>query len=140
MQSMDEPGTLRHVAVIEFADAPIAWFYERLGFDSCVATEVPEESYLRALTGDQLSSASIKKFSNGRGGLIEVISVPDRLSASLVWNHIAISVSDCSGSVRELTEGGASLVGGPICSPSGPYKVAYIRDPSGNLVELVERL
>ena len=53
---------------------------------------------------------------------------------------MALSVEDCPSLVEELVREGASVTGGPIRSPSGPYVVAYVRDPSGNLVELVQRV
>lgn len=138
---MDKPGTLRHAAVIEYSDAPIAWFYRKLGFSTCVATEEPEHEYIKELSGGAWSQVSINKFANGRGSIMEIISLPyPRRHSTMAWNHVAISVEDCHSLVRELVKEGATVTGGPIRSPSGPYVVAYVRDPSGNLVELVQRV
>lgn len=138
---MDSQGFLRHAAVIEYSNAPIAWFYTRLGFSQCVATEEPETEYIRELSGGEWSDVSIMKFTNSYGSVIEIISLPSPRTDSIVsWSHVAISVEDCQSLVNELVAAGAALVGGPIRSPSGPYVVAYVRDPSGNLVEIVQRV
>ena len=138
---MDEPGTLRHAAVIEYCDAHIAWFYRTLGFKACTATEQPDTGYIEQLSGGAWSQVSISKYSNSYGSVVEIISLPSRRPVFVeVWNHIAISVEDCQASVSELVDQGATVTGGPIRSPSGPFIVAYVRDPSGNLVELVQRL
>ena len=138
---MDDPGTLRHAAVIEYCDAPIAWFYRSLGFDTCTALETPEVGYIEELSGGVWSQVAISKLANSYGSVIEIISLPSRrVLSTLAWNHVAISVEDCQSLVDELVDGGATVTGGPIRSPSGPYIVAYVRDPSWNLVELVQRL
>ena len=137
---MDDPGFLRHAAVIEFADAPIAWFYESLGFSSRSRVEIPNEDYIATLSGGAIKRASIRKYANAWGSLIEIISLPVMREGSVSWNHVAVSVGDCDRVVDQVVREGALLVGGPVRSTSGPYVVAYVRDPSGNLVELVQRL
>ena len=138
---MDEPGTFRHAAVIEYRDAPITWFYERIGFDVCKANETPDPEYIEALSGGEFRNVSIRKYSNRYGSMIEVISLPrSRVTSTASWNHVAVSVEDCESLVAELSDKGAIVVGGPVRSTSGPYLVAYVRDPSNNLVELVQRL
>lgn len=137
---MDSPGTFRHAAVIEYRDSPVSWFYSELGFDTLISSEIPDIEYMGALSGGALSSVSISKYENPQGSLIEVISVPFAAPSNcLPWNHVAISVGDCAAITESLVRGGGSLVGGPVQSTSGPYLVAYVRDPSGNLVELVQR-
>lgn len=119
----------------------MSWFYAELGFDKHVADEVPDVEYMTMLSGGGLAHVSISKYANEQGSLIEVISVPSALpSTPPPWNHVAVSVGDCAATVEALVAGGGSLVGGPVQSTSGPYLVAYVRDPSGNLVELVQRL
>lgn len=138
---MDEPGTMRHTAVIEYLNAPIIWFYAELGFDTLVAEEIPDSDYMTTLSGGELSNISIGKYANTQGSIVEVISIPsERPPNPPAWSHIAVSVHNCAAMVESLVTRGGSLVGGPVESTSGPYVVAYVRDPSGNLVELVQRL
>lgn len=138
---MDKPGTLRHAAVIEYLKAPVSWFYAELGFNKRVTDEVPDIGYMTALSGGSLGSVFISKYANEQGSIIEVISFPSAPPPTPPpWNHVAVSVRNCAEMVDSLVTGGGTLVGGPVQSPSGPYLVAYVRDPSGNLVELVQRL
>lgn len=138
---MDEPGSFRHAAVIEYDGAPVRWFYRRIGFDVCTAVELPDPNYMATLSGGGMRNVEIRKYANRQGSLVEVISLPQsRGEATSSWSHVAVTVEDCASIVLELTRNGASVVGGPLKSPSGPYLVAYVRDPSGNLVELVQRL
>lgn len=132
---------MRHTAVIELLEAPVAWFYAALGFDQCVAVEAPDSTYMAALSGGVLRDVAIKKYANAQGSVIEVITVPSSVPLSpSPWNHIAVSVGNCFETVDALVAGGGTLIGGPLPSPTGPYLVAYLRDPSDNLVELVQRL
>ena len=138
---MDELGSLRHAAVIQFRGAPVEDFYFSLGFITCTAREEPSPRYMAALTGGKVTCASIAKFANQFGSVIEIITIEaESVERVAIWNHIAITVFDCAAKIRELENVGGVRIGGPVQSPDGPYIVAYVRDASGNLVELVQPL
>lgn len=58
-----------------------------------------------------------------------------------VYDHVAIAVDDTDAEVQRLVEeGSATLRRGPLDSEGANARVAFIEDPEGNGVELVEEL
>ena len=54
--------------------------------------------------------------------------------------HIAFTVADVAESHRELCEQGCETLSSPVVSPDGKAKLFFLRDPEGNLLEIVEML
>ena len=52
--------------------------------------------------------------------------------------HFAITVDDIELTYRELRSAGVTFVSAPERDASGFAKVAFCRDPDGNLIELIE--
>jgi catechol 2,3-dioxygenase-like lactoylglutathione lyase family enzyme len=144
-RTVDSHNALRHHAVIGLSGRTLRSFYEYFGFTHLVAEEIPDTSYIQALTGGAWSSALIVKLKNDDGDVLEIIE-PAGLTAAAdtstvtSWAHIAIAVTNCDQATQRVVDMGGSQVGGPITNPDSPYRVAYVRDPAGNLIELVERL
>jgi len=136
---------LRHHAVVGLSGRTLRSFYEYFGFTHLVVEEIPDTSYIQALTGGAWSSALIVKLKNDDGDVLEIIeptgltAAKDTSTASS-WGHIAIAVINCDQAIQRVVEMGGIQVGGPVTNPDSPYRVAYVRDPAGNLMELVERL
>lgn len=60
-------------------------------------------------------------------------------SESGVYDHVAIAVDDTDAEVRRLCEeGSATLTRGPLDSEGANARVAFLEDPEGNGIELVE--
>ena len=142
-QARERP--FRHCAVTGSSLEVLIDFYGNLGFTDVVATEVPNHVYIEALSGGAWESARIAKLSNSEGMLLEVIEphfAENRREnkASLPWSHIALTVHCCNEVTAQIVKAGGMLVGGPIDNPDSLYRVAYVRDPYGNLLELVEPL
>ena len=136
---------LRHHAVIGQSAEALRMFYEYFGFTKLLVKELPDPNYIRALTGGSWSSALILKLKNANGDVLEIIepTPTSATSASVAvenWSHIAFTVAHCDNAVHELVLRGARLVGEAVSNPGAPYRVAYLRDPAGNLVEIVQSL
>jgi catechol 2,3-dioxygenase-like lactoylglutathione lyase family enzyme len=136
---------LRHHAVIGLSGKCLRDFYGHFGFTHLVVEEIPGTSYIQALTGGAWSSAVIVKLKNDDGVVLEIIEpkgliAAEEFSTVTSWAHIAITVTNCDQATQHVVEMGGSEVGGPITNPDSPYRVAYVRDPAGNLIELVEYL
>ena len=131
---------VRHVAVLEFPDRKVGDFYKILGFDEVVHREDPPREYIEALTGGNLADLKIRKVANRHNQILEILSLPYvNVLTSGPWNHFAVTVTDCNLIIEQLTLADGFVVGGPVASPDGPFLVAYVRDASGNLVEIVEQ-
>jgi len=56
-----------------------------------------------------------------------------------VYDHVAVAVDDADAEVERLcAEGSATLTRGPLDSEGANARVAFIEDPEGNGVELVQ--
>jgi hypothetical protein len=144
-RTADSHNALRHHAVIGLSGKVLRDFYGHFGFTDLVVEETPDFVYIQALTGGAWASAVIVKLMNEDGDILEIIEPQGLVAASdfsmvTSWAHIAIAVTNCESAVRHVIELGGSQVGGPVTNPDSPYAVAYVRDPAGNLIELVEPL
>lgn len=66
----------------------------------------------------------------------ETLSVLDSFGAR-GWKHVALSVTDLPAAVAVLEAKGATVFAGPDTAPPG-FAYAFLRDPDGNQVELVQ--
>ena len=144
-RTVDSQNALRHHAVIGLSGKVLSDFYGYFGFTHLVVEEIPDTSYIQALSGGAWLSAVIVKLKNDDGAVLEIIE-PKGLSPSkeffvaTSWTHIAVTVTNCDQATQRVIEMGGSQVGGPVTNPNSPHRVAYVRDPDGNLMELVECL
>ena len=86
---------------------------------------------------------------NGAGARIELFekqgSVPMRKSdpnegtAFHGWFQLAFSARNVAEQFERVVAGGAAVIKPPFTAPDGMTTVAFIADPDGNLIELIER-
>jgi lactoylglutathione lyase len=76
-----------------------------------------------------------------RVGNEEGIQVQRPLDAPLTrgLGHLALTVEDLDGTHRDLLAAGASERMPPSQSPEPGVRIAFVADPEGNLIELVDR-
>lgn len=131
------------VTVSDF-EAAVRWYHEHFGF--LLVTEMT----LEGESADQLAALYGRTgltvrfgFMRGRdGSILEVFQFdPPEPASPAVWNrpgytHVAISVSDVHGWVRRLTERGVEFVTEPQFTAGAHW--VFLRDPDGNLVELID--
>lgn len=55
------------------------------------------------------------------------------------WFQLAFRVADLKATFDEVVAGGATAVKLPFTAPDGRSQVAFIGDPDGNLIELIQR-
>ena len=148
---MSQPSTvsplnaLRHHAVTGPSAAILRDFYEYFGFTGLIVEESPDPEYIQALTGGVWSAARILKLKNSNGEVLEIIEPSASSSGHSFggagnWSHVAFTVISCDEAVSEVLGMGGHLVGGPVTNPEAPFRVAYVRDPADNLIEIVQPL
>lgn len=75
------------------------------------------------------------------GALIEIVpaegEAPETQIRTPGMRHIAISVDDFDSAYRQLQQQGVTLEGEPY--NSGENRLAFFRDPDGNLLHLIHR-
>ncbi|MCF7915100.1 MAG: VOC family protein [Spirochaetaceae bacterium] len=76
----------------------------------------------------------------GRGALIELVPTSENVAEEVRGHiHISLSVNDIAAATEVLSRKGAALER-PVFEAYDGSKVAFFRDPEGNLVQLVERI
>jgi catechol 2,3-dioxygenase-like lactoylglutathione lyase family enzyme len=78
------------------------------------------------------------------GVLIELVGQGDASvrTQRTGWHHLAWSVDDVDATFIRLIERGAAVHSSPEPFPpeTPEFRIAFLRDPDGNLLELVQRL
>jgi len=138
-------NTLRHHAITGPSAAVLQDFYAYFGFTHLIVEELPDSDYIKTLSGGAWSAARILKLRNAVGDVLEIIEPSDSSDEATFgrlgnWSHLAFTVNNCEEAVRDVLAMGGRLVGGPVINPEAPYKVAYVRDPQDNLLEIVQVL
>lgn len=135
---------IRHQAVLVGELDQAREFYGLLGLRETIYHGTPCPSFICQLSGGAWRGVSIVKLSSSDGSVLELLrpeySSDAGGSASPSWNHVAFTVDDCLAMVNRLAKEGGIQVGGPVTDPEAPFRVAYLRDPWGNLLEIVEQL
>jgi len=68
----------------------------------------------------------------------DAVNPPDAL-LDRGWGHICFRVEDVDAVFAHLVELGATVVGVPGDAPEPGVRFAYVADPEGNLIELLDR-
>lgn len=117
------------------------------------AIRVSDLDRIRAFYVDELGLTQTKEFESGDGATnvfvaggsdveLQFKHYPDKeieRSDNGVYDHVAIAVDDTDAEVERLCENGsATLTRGPLDSDGADARVAFIEDPEGNGIELVQ--
>jgi lactoylglutathione lyase len=86
------------------------------------------------------NNAEIAFLGDDSGGAIELTHWRDK--RSLVegdnFDHIAFAVRDLNAAVGELRQGGVTIAMEPFSLGGSSSKIAFIKDPDGNWLELIQ--
>jgi glyoxylase I family protein len=55
------------------------------------------------------------------------------------WFQLAFAVPDVSAAFSRVVDAGATVVKPPFLAPDGRCRVAFVGDPDGHLIELIQR-
>ena len=115
----------------------IDFYTQVLGMDLLRTTQRPEQQYDLAFVG----------YAGGNPGQAEIELTynygVDRYELGTAYGHVAIGVPDVAATCATLRDKAAAL-GGAITREPGPVKggstvIAFITDPDGYKIELIER-
>jgi catechol 2,3-dioxygenase-like lactoylglutathione lyase family enzyme len=128
-----------HVGLsIEDLDAMVPWYESALGLRPVHRFDLPEGArgammehpsgtYRVELLEHPESAAGIRDAEPG-------VALQTR-----GYGHFALLVEDLESTHEELTAAGARSVWGPRDAPEPGVRIAFLHDPEGNLIELLER-
>lgn len=106
----------------------IAFYRDRLGLKLTRRLEVKEYNSEIAFLGDT------------EGNEIELIHWREKkqLVEGDNFDHIALSVKELKATIERLRAQGTTIVKGPFRLKGGNQEMAFIKDPDGNSLELIE--
>ena len=125
-------------------EAAVAWYHRHFGFllvseDRLGPEETRELFPLYQVEGARVRMGFLRA---PRGAVIELFQFdPARGGEAPVWNapgftHVALDVSGLQVWVKSLSAAGVEFVTRP--QRTGSVEWAFLRDPDGNLVELID--
>jgi lactoylglutathione lyase len=118
-----------HVCLnVSDADRAAAWYAENLGF---------EESW-EFTSGDGETRNVYVADSNGFELQLSDTDGEDDFEAGTAWDHVAVGVEDVDAAFEEIDHHG--VVGAPSDQPEAGARTAFVEDPDGHVVELVQPL
>jgi catechol 2,3-dioxygenase-like lactoylglutathione lyase family enzyme len=131
-------ATAHHVALsVADLDAQQRWYAETLGMDVEQRFDLPEPPVrtvlLRTPRGFRIELIE-------RAGSARAATFADALDAARArgYGHWAIEVDDLDLAYTELTRAGAAPVSPPAPAVQPGARFAYVKDPEGNLLELIQ--
>jgi len=119
-------------------DTQEAWYRAALGLTSVdERLDLPEAGVRTAVLSDE---AGLRVEFTERAGSSPVRHAdPYAATATQTFTHLALQVPDLDAAFQRLTaEHGAPTVAKPGSGASEGMRYAYVHDPEGNLIELIE--
>jgi catechol 2,3-dioxygenase-like lactoylglutathione lyase family enzyme len=118
-------------------DAEQRWYQLNLGLDEVVErVQLAEHGVrtvvLRAPSGLRLELIELA------GSTPSSADNPLQAARTQTYGHLALEVDDLDAAFAELTAAGAQPVSHPAPGASPGTHFAYVRDPEGNLLELIQ--
>jgi len=109
-------------------DRSIAFYRDRLGLKLTRRFEVKENNAEIAFVEDPAENA------------IELTHWRDKthLAEGDNFDHIALGVKDLKATVEQLRQQGTTIAMEPFTLKGGTHQIAFIKDPDGNWLELIE--
>lgn len=120
-------------------DRSHAFYRDLLGFNTV------EDRFTvpgRGLSGVVLTNdagARIELFLKTGSAPIRHVSDPVETALGQGWFQLAFTCPDTRSEYDRLIAAGAASIKAPFTAPDGRATVAFLADPDGNLIELVER-
>jgi catechol 2,3-dioxygenase-like lactoylglutathione lyase family enzyme len=119
-------------------DAQAAWYEHALGLRRTHPFSVPpiEMTGIFLIDGKGIAIELVHRPDNHAG-----MDAPNPAVAALTrgYGHICLRVDDVDEFYARLTEAGAESAMAPQDSPEPGVRFAWVRDPEGNLIEIIDR-
>jgi glyoxylase I family protein len=120
-------------------DAQEAWYRSALGLTQTDEhLELPDAGVRTAILSDGAGGLRIE-FTERTGSTPVAHPDPYTATATQTFTHLALEVPDLDAAFHRLTtESAAPVVSEPAPGATEGTRYAYVHDPEGNLIELIE--
>jgi catechol 2,3-dioxygenase-like lactoylglutathione lyase family enzyme len=114
------------------------WYAEALGFTEVIEQfELPEPP-VRTAVLQAAGGVRVELIERAGSARREVFGDPLDTVLGQGYGHWALEVDDLDGAFSQLTGRGAEAVWPPADAVAPGARFAYIKDPEGNLIELIQ--
>ena len=114
------------------------WYAEALGFTEVIEQfELPEPPVRTAVLGSA-SGVRVELIQRAGSARAEVFGDPLDTLRGQGYGHWALAVDDLDAAFAGLTGSGAEAVWPPADAVQPGARFAYVKDPEGNLIELIQ--
>jgi catechol 2,3-dioxygenase-like lactoylglutathione lyase family enzyme len=128
-----------HVSIsVSDLNAQVAWYRHALGFAEVVEQYELPEPPVRTAVLQAASGIRIEMIERGGSGRTGEYSDPLDITRSQGYGHWAVDVDDLDVAFAWLLDAGASEVWPPADAVAPGARFAYVKDPEGNLIELIQ--
>lgn len=126
---------LEHVSVrTSNMERSVKFYTELLGMEFVRSKEIPKRN------------AEIAFLKSDNGNLLEISWYKDQEDFEVpeyektVFDHIAFAIDDMDSTIEECRQRGVTITDEPFYLEPGGSRLAFIEDPDGTLIELLERI
>lgn len=120
-------GILHTCLNVADADRAVEWYTENLAFEESWGFESPDGETVNRYVADE----------NGVELQLSETSGETPREAGELWDHLAVSVDDVDAAFAEIDHHG--VVKEPGDQPEAGARTAFVEDPDGHVVELIEQ-
>lgn len=121
-------------------DAQTGWYQRAFGFETTRPFEISSLD-LRGvflLGPDGIAIELLER--EGSIVLHECATTPPDALLSRGWAHLCLRVDDVDAAFAQVVDAGAGILSSPGDSPEPGVRFAFVTDPEGNVIELLDRL
>jgi catechol 2,3-dioxygenase-like lactoylglutathione lyase family enzyme len=128
-----------HVSIsVADLDAQVAWYQRALGFAEVVEQYELPEPPVRTAVLQAAPGIRVELIERGGSERAGEYSDPLDMTRSQGYGHWAVDVDDLDTAFRWLLDAGATEVWPPADAVAPGARFAYVKDPEGNLIELIQ--
>lgn len=129
---MSEFNYLHTMIRVRDLDESVKFYTENLGMKELRRNDVPDGKYTLAFVGyGGEKDHTVLELTYNYG--------VDRYEQGSAFGHLAIGVPDIKATVEKLREAGAKVTREPGPVKFGTTVIAFVEDPNGYKIELIER-
>jgi catechol 2,3-dioxygenase-like lactoylglutathione lyase family enzyme len=139
MSTMPFKVRFHHVSVsVADLDAQQSWYRRVLGFTEVIEQFSLPEPPVRTVVLRSASGLRVELIE--RAGSARAAAYGDPLDTlrGQGYGHWAVEVADLDGAFAAITDGGGEAVWPPAAAVEPGARFAYVKDPEGNLIELIQ--
>jgi catechol 2,3-dioxygenase-like lactoylglutathione lyase family enzyme len=119
-------------------DAQRAWYQQVLGLANVVEEFQLDEPAVRTVVLQSDSGVRLELIERAGADRPRAFTDPLNAAATLGFGHWALSVRDLDAAFAAITTSGGTAVWPPAPAVQPDTRFAYVKDPEGNLIELIQ--